>query len=294
MDTKYFVTLKTILEQGSFQKAAQKLNYTQSTVTFHMHQLEQELSVKLFERIGRRMLLTQAGKEIIPYVDTILEALRQIDGHGNNMKARGNLRVSMPETLLTYQMQPFLKAFKERAPHVTLSLQVQNCYDIWEQVLNGTVDIGIHYDVCGNTSTIASQYLADFEGALVASPAFDLKAGDFISPNQRKEISLINDGSGSAFQELFDQYLSERHIMLGNTIELWSIEAIKKSVMSNLGIAFLPRFSVENELENGQLYQIATDLDEIRISAICTWHKNKWVSPAMKLFFELLQEKLPI
>lgn len=73
MNTKNLLTLKTILETGSFQKAANKLNYTQSTVTFQMKQLEEELSIKLFEKIGRKMELTQAGKDILPYIDTVLK-----------------------------------------------------------------------------------------------------------------------------------------------------------------------------------------------------------------------------
>ena len=78
MNTKYLLTLKAILETGSFQKAADSLNYTQSTVTFQMKQLEEELSIKLFEKIGRKMVLTQAGKDILPCFESILQAEEQI------------------------------------------------------------------------------------------------------------------------------------------------------------------------------------------------------------------------
>lgn len=82
MNTKSLVTFKTILEMGSFQKAADKLGYTQSTVTFQIKQLEDELALKLFEKIGRRMELTQAGKDILPYVDMILQGMEQIGNYG--------------------------------------------------------------------------------------------------------------------------------------------------------------------------------------------------------------------
>lgn len=78
MNTKSLVTFKTIPEMGSFQKAADKLGYTQSTVTFQIKQLEEELALKLFEKIGRRMELTQAGKDIMPYIDMILQGAEQI------------------------------------------------------------------------------------------------------------------------------------------------------------------------------------------------------------------------
>lgn len=68
MELKYLQTFQAIIEEGSFTKAAEKLNYTQSTITFQMGQLEQELSAKLFERTGRRMLPTKAGEQLYPYV----------------------------------------------------------------------------------------------------------------------------------------------------------------------------------------------------------------------------------
>ena len=82
MELKYLTTFKTILETGSFQKAAERLNYAQSTITLQMQLLEQELSVKLFEKIGRRMELTQAGEGLLPYIDAVLEAVRQMENYG--------------------------------------------------------------------------------------------------------------------------------------------------------------------------------------------------------------------
>ena len=72
MDTRSIVVIKAILEEGSFQKAAQRLNCSQSTVTFQVRQLENELSVRLFERRGRRMVFTPAGKNILPHMEAIL------------------------------------------------------------------------------------------------------------------------------------------------------------------------------------------------------------------------------
>lgn len=78
MGLKYLYTFKTILEADNFQKAAERLNCAQSTVTFQIRQLEEELSVKLFEKIGRRMVLTQAGKEILPCIEQVLQSVEQL------------------------------------------------------------------------------------------------------------------------------------------------------------------------------------------------------------------------
>ncbi|OQY40923.1 MAG: hypothetical protein B6227_06410 [Fusobacteriia bacterium 4572_74] len=99
-------TLKVISETGSFLNAAQQLNYAQSTITFQMQQLEQELSVKLFEKIGRKMTITQAGKDIIPLIDNIFKSIEQLENYNKGInELTGTLKVAMPETLLTYKMQ---------------------------------------------------------------------------------------------------------------------------------------------------------------------------------------------
>ena len=100
MKTQYLVTFKTILETGSFQKAADKLGYTQSTITFQIKQLEEELSLKLFEKIGRRMELTQAGKDIMPYVDMILQGTEQIRNYGKKLsEISGSLKLAIQDML---------------------------------------------------------------------------------------------------------------------------------------------------------------------------------------------------
>lgn len=89
MDLRRFITLKTVVEEGSFLRASQKLCCTQSTVTFHIQQLEQEFSVQLFEKIGRRMCLTREGKKLLPHIyeltrvmDTLREAAKKRVGSG--------------------------------------------------------------------------------------------------------------------------------------------------------------------------------------------------------------------
>ena len=102
MDTRSIVVIKTILEEGSFQKAAQRLNCSQSTVTFQVRQLENELSVRLFERLGRRMVFTPAGKSILPHMEAILHSMQAITACNDPASLHGELRVAVAESLLSY------------------------------------------------------------------------------------------------------------------------------------------------------------------------------------------------
>lgn len=292
MELKYLITFKTILEAGTHQRAAEKLNYSRAAITFQIQQLEQELSIKLFEKIGRRMKVTQAGKELLPYIDSIIKNMEIIENYTKRIeKMSGELSISLPESLLTYKIQNTLKSFREQAPQVQLSLQMQNCFFIREQVMNGKIDFGFHYDVGGYSSNIHIEKLKEFEMSLICSPKFKEDNNDFITPHQRKEICLLTDDKDSIFFSMFLRYLFDKDIVINNILELNSIEAIKQSVISNLGIAFLPHFTVEKELNSGVLEEINTEIKNKKITAILAYHKNKQMSPPMKLFTSLLMDR---
>lgn len=293
MDTKYLLTLKTILETGSFQKAAKKLNYTQSTVTFHIQQLELEFSVKLFEKIGRKMCLTEAGHEILPHINLILQETEWIQNYGNDISEfNGTLKIGMPDFLLCYAMTPLIAIFQKKAPNTQLIINSLDCHSIRDSVINGGIDLGIHCDIGGYPHAFIEEPLSFYNSILVASPSIDRQTLDFITPHQRKNLNLISSDPHSLHQKRLNQYLDERDILLNKNIKMLNIEATKISVMNNLGIAYLPDFTVEKELSEGALIQIETELDNIPVPVVCTYHKNKWISPAMELFKNLLHENL--
>ena len=290
MDLRSILTLKTILATGSFQKAAHHLNYTQSTITFQIRQLENELSLTLFEKIGRRMVLTQAGRDIMPYIDSILQSMQQLADYGKgHRELKGDLRIAVAESLLVFRIQPILRAFIEQAPNVKVSLCSPNCHEIRNKITTGEVDIGVYYDVGGHTQSLTVEKLRSFDIVFVAAP--DLAAGhrDFVAAGQRKDVNFIINEPRSIYREMVETYFRERNIVLRNTIELWSIEAIKRSVASNLGVSCLPRFTVADELEKGMLQEVETGISGSEITAITVHHKNKWLSPAMELFMRLLR-----
>lgn len=291
MELKYLYTIKKIIEAGSYQKAARALSYAQSTITFQVKQLESELSVKIFEKNGSGMELTQAGKELVPLIDKVIDATEELILFKNcENEMRGTLKVALPETLVTYQLQPILKEFKEKAPNVKLALQVMNCYAIYDQMASGNIDIAIHYEVGNYPKNIITKPIQTYPLVLVSSPTLDECMGDFVSPNQKKNVCHIKNDPDALYLKILYQYLKEKNITLETELELWSIEAIKQSVMSNLGVAFLPLFTVETELAQGLLNEVKTDITNDKITALYAYNKSKWQSPAMSLFLQILDE----
>lgn len=294
MDLKYLNTFRVIVEEGSFSKAAKRLNYTQSTITFQMGQLEQELSATLFEKIGRKMVLTKAGEYLIPYVDEVLSSVDRLQSFDSGLAGyQGDLRIGIAETQLCYRMAPVLKGLQAQAPKARLFLRSMNCYDIRDALIDGTLDMGVFYeDVQGFGSTLTAYPLSVCPLALVASPRTAEQYPDFITPEQEIPVPFIINEKNCIFRQIFEQYLREKSILLAHTIELWSIPTIKMLVKSDVGVSFLPLFTVQEDLENGELVRIPTGLDGRTITAVCAHHKNKWVSPLMKLFTDQAKEHL--
>lgn len=292
MELKNLRTFQAVVDRGSYQKAAEFLGYTQSTVTIQIRQLEEELGVPLFERVGRRMVLTQVGQQALTQARELLQAVDRLAQVGQTGQSpTGTLRVDMAETLLCYRMQPVIQKFRRLAPQVRLIIRSRNCLLIPENVRTGACDLGVGYDMAWNRQVLEVESMGEYEIVLLASP--DFAHPDFTTPGQHKPVSLITDEPDSIFRRQLEEYLRERDITLDATLELWSIESIKRCVMSNLGFTFLPRFAAQEELAQGRLIELEAPISGIRNPTLCARHKNRWVTPAMGLFMDLLREHLP-
>ncbi len=289
MDLKYLNTFRAVVEMGSFAKAADRLNYTQSAITFQMSQLEKELDTQLFEKAGRNMVLTQAGKLLVPYVNEVFASVDKLYAFHNDLQqCQGDLYIGAGETLLCYKLPAVLKEFHRQAPKAKLHLQSMNCYDIRDELLNGSLDLGVFYeDVGGFGSNLTVYPCGEYPLVLVASPDIGKEYSDFITGDRRIPVSFIINETNCIFRQIFENYLKEKSLILDHTIELWSIPTIKNLVKSDVGISYLPRFAVAGELAAEELVELPTAVSHPYIKAVCAHHKNKWISPLVQLFIDL-------
>lgn len=291
MELRNLVTVKKINETGSYKKAASILNYAQSTITFQVQQLEKELHIQLFEKRGSRMVLTQEGEDIFPLINNVLKSMSLLAHHDNaDIGFHGQLTIALPESLITYKLQEILKDFKIAAPNVKLVLKVMNCFAIFDQLCtsDSDIDVAIHYDVGKYPASIKKKKLCTFPLAIICSPVLTEKERDFTTPHQQKSLCHIQNDHDALSLKLFENYLQKKDIMLDTPLEVWSIESVKKCVMSNLGIAVLPRFTVEKELQNGSLNEIKINISTMKMTAIYAFNSRRWQSPSQKYFLSLL------
>ena len=297
MDLKNLRTFQTVVQEGGFNKAAEKLNYTQSTITFQINQLEQELGLRLFEKIGRRMVLNQAGQQLLPYAAEVLAAVDKMQNFQANLsECQGDLHIGLGETLLCYKMAPVLQEFHQLAPRARLFLRSITCCEIRDELLRGSLDLGLFYeDIGGFGSSLRTVPLGNYPLVLVAAPEVKSDFADFSTPDQTLPVPFIIDEPDCVFRQIFEEYLQRKEIRLDHTIELWSIPTIKNLVAGGLGISFLPRFTVEEDLAEGRLAEIELDwavLPAAVLRAVCGLHKTEWISPLMQLFMDLCQKHL--
>lgn len=289
MELKYLNTFMTIVHEGGFAKAAAKLNYAQSTITFQIGQLEQEFNTKLFEKSGRTMRLTKAGEQFLPYAENALAAIERIyDFQGDLAAFHGELHIGTAESLLCYHLPPVLQAFSSKAPHAKIFVHVMDSSAIQQMLPGGGLDVGILYgDSAGLGGGIRSVCMGTYSVGLFASPATQRKYPDFITGGREMEVPLITDVQGCPFRKMLDGYLDQRNIRLGHVIELGSVHTMKRLAEADMGITILPHFAVGSELSSGRLVEIPTEMEDPYVTAFCGYDPKRWISPAMQLFIDL-------
>ena len=134
-------------------------------------------------------------------------------------------------------MNNILKEFKERAPNVELSIEGTNCYEVRKKLLNGDIDLGIHYDISGYSDSIVTNKIKNFKLVLVSSSLLDKKYLNFINNNQTKPFSVVGHNMKSPYRGQLIKYLENKNIRMYKILELGSIEAAKQGIIANLGIA---------------------------------------------------------
>lgn len=158
-------------------------------------------------------------------------------------------------------------------------------------VLNGKADIGVDCDKGVFPDSLIHKQGKPFKACLVAAPDLQDEYRDFVTPGDKKPLSIILNEPKANYQRAFEAYLTEKNIVLEPSMKLQSIEAVKRSVINNIGIAYVPVFSVESEIDRGELIILKTELDDKIYPGTYIYHKNKWISPQMRLMLDILDRQ---
>ncbi|MDP4549490.1 LysR family transcriptional regulator [Alkalihalobacillus macyae] len=290
MDLNYFYTFKEVVRWGSYTQTAEELGYAQSSVTTQIKKLEEHYQVKLFERVGRKMRLTQSGEQLYDYVKGITkladEAEEQMRSDSN---LKGTVRIGTVESLAAYFITPFIKSLKQQHPELRILLESGLCPNLIEGTMDGTYDIALLLDRLQNHPELTTIPIRQEEMVLIAPPDHPLTKLDEVTLKRLETETLILTEEGCSYRVLLEQLLQEEEVQAKSVISFSSLEAIKQCVADDLGIALLPRIAVERDVRNGNVVALPFHQNNIKVYTQVVYQQKKWISPPLKHFLSLLE-----
>ncbi len=292
MELRHLRTFKAVAANRSFTQAAKELGYVQSAITAHVKALEADLGVRLFDRLGRHIVLTEAGSELLAYATKILDLMDGArDAVAGNGKPSGTLHISASETLCIYRLPPVLEEFGKRFPEVRV---------VFEPSKNGTLGPTLRRGLSEGAVDVAfvierertdledlvSETLVREPLALVAKPNHPLAEAGEVRPADLAEESVLMAEKGCGFREVFEEQMARAGIKPKAEVEFTSAEAIKVCVENGMGVAVLAAVSVAEEIRSGRLAALSWAEPGFHVSTQMLRHRNKWLSPALGAFLD--------
>lgn len=290
MEIRTAATFLRVAELRSFSKAAEQLGYSQAAVTVQIKQLEQELGTQLFERIGRRIKLTEHGMRFIPHAKALLDVAQNARTFiRDDSEPAGKLRIGTAESLSISVLPPILLEFHRRCPMVETSIHTGVIPELFEMVRQNDVDVLYFLD----KKTYFPEWIKVFERPepiVFVSSASHPFAGERRIPLKRiLSEPLVLTEQGVSYRYDLEQVLAARNLELHPFLETGNTDIIVKMLLHHEGISFLPRYVVQKYIDAGQLSILPVDGPKIQMWSQLIYHKNKWVSPQLQTFLELME-----
>jgi DNA-binding transcriptional LysR family regulator len=291
MEVRQLQIFQALAEELNFTRTAERVHTVQSNVTAQIKALEEELGAPLFDRLGRRVMLTDAGRRFQPFAEQALAAMEQGERAICN-EPSGPLRISAPESILTYRLPVVLRNFRRKFPHVEISFRSHVETSLANELETGKLDLVIN--MCDKPSNPAHKSVRFHTERifLLAEPGHPFAKRRTIKPSDLAGQQLLLTESGCGYRAKLDKILAMQNIRPGHITEFSSVEAIKQCVSAGMGLALLPAIVVARELRQNQFKALHWNGPSLDIGTHVLWHKDKWVSPAMAAFLELIKAQV--
>ncbi len=293
MDIKSIKTFVRAAELESFTAAAKELCYVQSTVTVQIKQLEKELGFPLFDRIGKKISLTAAGREFLEVAYEMLHSAKKAESIGkNHQELHGVLRIGVSESLLFTVIMNILPAFKERFQNIEVNIITGHSVELTEQLKANQLDMVYIAQPPVGCFDLLSLYSRPEEFIFVCAPSHPAAKGKISVPELMKHKFIVTERSGICYGMLSE--LAMRYGTAPNiSVEVDSVYIITKLAEKGMGIAFLPKYSVKEGMNSGLLREISVDAEKQVYLCHLLTHKNRWISPAMAEFVNMINTVRP-
>ncbi len=292
MDMKNINTFIYTAELGSFTKAAELLGYSQSTVSFQIRQLEEELGTVLFERINRTVTLTDRGKEILRYA----HRMKQLAGEMQEMvqpkqEVRGHLRIAMSDSLCEEIAEKLFVLLQRKYPEITMKIVIAGTDEMFRLLNQNQVDFVYTLD--------RHIYHSDYVIVTESREAVHFVTGYQNSLNGKKQIPLqelicqpfILTEKEMSYRRMLSEYLASCSLEIQPVFEVGNTELICRMLEKNASaISLLPDYVTEKAVQEKRLVRLDVKDFQLAIWKQLLYHRDKWISPQMQAFMNVIKE----
>ncbi len=288
--------LNTFLHAASLQnitKAAAELGYSQSAVSVQIRQLEQELGMPLFDRIGKNVCLTDFGRSLVPYARRAVAAVAAVENFGkSDAILSGSIRIGITDSLFELLMKPLLPAYHARFPRVRVELLVDTTVNLTQLLQQGSVDAMCVIDDPLPPAQWHIWQQTKVPVVLVASPSHPLAGRPSVDLRDLSGSELILMEQDAPYNRRFEGLLAQHSVSCEPFLRLPSASAARELLLGGAYLSLLPWYTVCADVETGRLRCLSIPEWELTQAVQMVLHRSKVVTPQIEGFLQELSRAL--
>lgn len=291
MDLRSLNTFIQVAEMNSFTRAGESLGYSQPTISFQIKQLEKELGVQLFERVGHTISLTDAGRHALAYAQQICRMSQEMaEGADAPREVRGEIRLATADSLCTPLMLQAFSSFRREHPKVSLSVTTAGTAELFRLLDHNEVDLVCTLDnhIYNTNYIIASEEKIGVHFVAPVSHPLAHKGILHIEEMIRQPFLLTE--KDMSYGRLLHERLAQASLEIHPILEIGSADLICKLVSDGLGLSFLPDYVTEAAVRTGRIARLNVQDFEIDVWKQLLYHKDKWMSRQLQAAIAHLSE----
>lgn len=294
MNLHYLEIFDTVAKYESYKKASDILHISQPALSIQIKKLEEEIGLKLFNKHGNRIYLSENGTMLQEYTRRIFDIVEELEHNITTKKnfIGGTLNIGGSNTPGTYILPSIIGEFKKQYPSIKMNLHIANTTEIGHLVDNGSIDIAINGGNCVYGNNIYVEKLYDDKLVIVASPQNPYCIQEIVLPNDLQNMSFVVHKTDSQLYTYYKKFINQLDIPENISMSLGNIDAIKRAVGSNLGISLIPYVAVKFELQFGLLKILNVPECNLKYSYSLIYNQNKYLSTTSKKFIEFIHSTM--
>lgn len=288
MDLQSLNIFIQVAELNSFTRAAEKLGYSQPTISFQIKQLEKELGVQLFDRVGHTVSLTEAGKSALHYAQSICQLSQEMVMGDKKYDVNGIVRIAMAESLVNPLIATTFSDIKSKYPQLSINIMTGMTAELFDLLNHNEVDLICVLDSPVRDTSYIVVNEEEINVHIVVSKNNPLAVKKNIKIDDLLSQSFILTEKGMSYRRLFDEEMAKHKIEILPILEMSNPKSICNLVKEDLGISFLPDFVTSEAVEEGSIVRLHVKGLDIKIWKQLLYHRDKWVNSQMKALIQHL------